>query len=162
MDIIKSFIFCNLKSKHAHILFLSRFYTELSVLILLCTFIWDYLAFEPSHFISATSVTERIFLKIWQYLCFFFSVFSMIHYKCLSGCCHHCGAAVANRSFMWVDILTHSCMWVQEMLHVRSFFVSLIKAVASEQLAEILFFRYNWLVGCVLQICMVSSLLMRC
>ena len=93
---------------------------------------------------------------------FFFSVFSMIHYKCLSGCCHHGGAAVANRSFMWVDILTHSCMWVQEMLHVRSFFVSLIEAVASEQLAEILFFRYNWLVGCVLQICMVSSLLMRC
>ena len=27
-------------------------------------------------------------------------------FKCLSGCCHHCRAAVANRSFMWVYILT--------------------------------------------------------
>ena len=59
-------------------------------------------------------------------------------FKCLSGCCHYCRAAVAKRSFMRVYILTIlACesWW----LHVWSFSVLLIEVVASGQLAESFF-----------------------
>ena len=59
-------------------------------------------------------------------------------------------------------------MYILTHLHVspsdvtcKELFVSLIEAVASGQLTEIFFFRYICLVGCVLQICIVLSVLVK-